>query len=281
MKKYFGPLVAMCLLFAGFGITGTSTAAAQDQASGATQPPKILVIHQEFLKPGKAGAPHEKTESAFVQAMTAAKSPEHYLAMNSFSGRPQTLFLLPYASFAAVQKDNDSMMANASLAEQFDNAQQADGELLTGYDVGVFVYDPDLSVNARADISQMRAMTITAIDIKPGHQEDWKKLAKMHNSVYGNMPNAHWAVFHEVFGPHGGTMYIVLSAVKSGAEMDQHGPAARQAWSAVSAAQKKQMGDLESSTFKSIVTNLFIFDPKMSYVQDSWKTADPSFWGQK
>lgn len=280
MEKYFGTLAAVCLLSAGFGLAASSTATAQNQAGGAP-PPKILVIHQEFLKPGKAGAPHEKTESAFVQAMSAANSPEHYLAMNSFSGKPQTLFFLPYDSFAAVQKDNEAMMGNASLAQQFDSAQQADGELLTGYDVGVFVYQPDLSVNARTDISHMRAMTITAIDIRPGHDEDWKKLAKLHNSVYGNMPNAHWAVFHEVFGPHGGTRYIVLSAVASGAEMDQHGPAAEQAWSSASADQKKQIGDLESSTFKSITTNLFIFDPKMSYVQDSWKKADPAFWGQK
>lgn len=280
MNKYFGPLAALCLLFTGFDFTGASTATAQDQASP-TAMPKVLIIHQEFLKPGKAGNPHEKTESAFVQAMVAANSPEHYVAMNSFSGKPQTLFFLDYDSFAAVQKDNDAMMANSSLAQQLDSAQQADGELLTDYDTGVFVYQPDLSVAARADISHLRAMTITAIDIRPGHDEDWKKLAKLHNSVYGNMPNAHWAVYHEVFGPHGGTMYIVLSGIASGAELDQHGPAAEQAWSAVGPDQKKQMNNLESSTFKSIVTNLFIFDPKMSYVSDSWKKADPGFWGQQ
>jgi hypothetical protein len=47
----------------------------------------------EFIKPGKGGAPHEKAESAFVQAMTRAKWPTHYLAVNSLSGKARALFL--------------------------------------------------------------------------------------------------------------------------------------------------------------------------------------------
>ena len=48
-------------------------------AQGATPPapPKVLVIQREYLKPGKAGAAHDKTESVFVQAMARAKWPTH------------------------------------------------------------------------------------------------------------------------------------------------------------------------------------------------------------
>ncbi len=99
-KKQFGSMIVLCLI-AGIGFTAASiTATAQEQASGATPPPKVLVIMREFLKPGKAGAAHQKTESAFVQAFTAAQWPEHYIAMNSLSGRPRTLFFLGYDSFA-------------------------------------------------------------------------------------------------------------------------------------------------------------------------------------
>ena len=51
-------------------------AAAQDPSSGSMAPPKVLVLYREFLKPGKQGASHEKTESAFVQAVTKAKWPQ-------------------------------------------------------------------------------------------------------------------------------------------------------------------------------------------------------------
>ena len=45
---------------------------AHPQTSVSNGPPKILVVDREFLKPGKVGGLHEKTESAFVRAASAA-----------------------------------------------------------------------------------------------------------------------------------------------------------------------------------------------------------------
>jgi len=96
MKKFAGLLLGAYLLSGGLGIL-----MAQDMAS----PPKVLTVFREFVKPGKAGALHEKSESAFVQAMTRAKWPTRYLAVNSLSGKPRTLFLTRYDSFEAWEKD--------------------------------------------------------------------------------------------------------------------------------------------------------------------------------
>ena len=68
-------------------------------------PPKVLVLYREYLKPGKQGASHEKTESAFVQAVTKAKWSQRYFDVDSLSGRPRSLFLFPYDSFADWEKD--------------------------------------------------------------------------------------------------------------------------------------------------------------------------------
>src|SRR5271165_1995361 len=84
MKRYIG-LWLMVALLAG----GAATVVAQAGGDGVTPPPKVLVVYREFVKPGKSGAPHQKTESAFVQAMTAAKWPTHYLGMDSMSGQPR------------------------------------------------------------------------------------------------------------------------------------------------------------------------------------------------
>lgn len=280
-KKQFGSMIALCLI-AGIGFTAASiTATAQEQASGATPPPKVLVIMREFLKPGKAGAAHQKTESAFVQAFTAAQWPEHYIAMNSLSGRPRTLFFLGYDSFADWQKDISDTAKNATLSQAFDSAQEADGKLLKSYDSGVFIYQPDKSVGTGVDIAHMRYMAITMIKVRPGHGEDWDALVKMHNSIFGKMPNAHWAMFQKAYGADSSGVNLVITPMKSLAEVDQNRAAAHEAWSSVSADQKKKIGDLEASTFESIETNLFAFDPKMSYAPDTWKKADPGFWGQQ
>ena len=97
--------IASCLLGATLLSTGLTLTAAQEAPDGTTPPPKILVIDREFLKPGKGGAAHEKTESAFVQAFARAKWPTHYFAANSLTGKNRTLFFIPYPSFEAWEKD--------------------------------------------------------------------------------------------------------------------------------------------------------------------------------
>ncbi|MGH9615489.1 MAG: hypothetical protein ACRD28_02025 [Acidobacteriaceae bacterium] len=95
MKKQLGFAAALCVVFAGFCCAAPGPATAQEPASGATPPPNVLVIQREFLKPGKAGSPHENTERAFVQLSAQANS-AHYLAMDSLSGRSRALFLFGY-----------------------------------------------------------------------------------------------------------------------------------------------------------------------------------------
>ncbi len=281
MKKYFGFLAASCLLFAGLGFAGPSTAAAQAQATGATPPPNVLVIMREFLKPGKSGSVHEKSESAFVQAFSQAKATSHYLAVNSLSGKSRTLFLVGYDSFADWGKDLATLQTNPTLAQTLDSAQEADGELLSSYDSGAFVYQPDKSVGGPVNVGQTRYWEITMLKIRVGHDADWDALAKIHNSIYGNMPDAHWVVFDKLFGTDSGSIVLVFTPLKSLAEIDAHQKAGKQVISSAGADQMKKMGDLAATTLESIETNLFAVSPKMSYPRDDWKAADPGFWGQQ
>ena len=281
MHKYFGSLAAACLLFSGLGFISPSTAAAQDHANGATTPPNVLVIVREFLKPGKSGAVHEKSEQTFVQAMKQANVQTHYFAVNSLSGKSRALFLLGYDSFADWGKDLNMLAGNSALAQQFDQAQQADGELLTSMDQGVFLYQPDKSVGTLTDLGKVRYWEITRIKVRVGHDEDWDALAKLHDSIYGSIPNAQWHMYAKRFGQNSGSVWLVFTPLNSLDELDANRAAGKKAWAAVSADQKKQAESLEASTIESIESNLFAVDPKMSYAADNWKKADPGFWGQQ
>jgi hypothetical protein len=279
MKKQFGTLAGLCLLCTGIGLAGSGMATAQDSKPDLT-PPNVLVVESEMLKPGMSGMAHQKSESAFVQAMEKAKSPEHYFGASSMSGPSRALFFLAYDSFADWEKSNAAMMSDSALAADFDSAMQADGKLLESFTTMVFRYDPDLSVSPNVDLAQMRYFEITVIDIKPGHEAEWKELAKLHNEVYGQVPNTHFAMWEEYFGNEGG-VYVATSPMKSLAEIDEHHAAAEKAWAAADSDKKKKMGELEASAFASIHTNLYSMDPKMSYPPDRWKTASPDFWGKQ
>jgi hypothetical protein len=273
MKKMTGLCAGMFLLYSGIGVL-----AAQGPAD-MQGPPKVLVIDREFTKPGKDGSLHEKSESAFVNALTAAKWPTHYFAMTSMSGKPRALFFFGYDSFAAWEKDNHDMQKNAALEATLDRANVADGELLESVNQGVYLFDPDLSLHT-GDIIHDRYFEISQYHVKPGHRADFIALVKLYQEGYAKFPNANWAAFESYYGEDNGGLYLAISKMASLAEDDASMNDDKKFADAMGPEKMKQVRDLTALSIESEQTNLFEFNPKMSYPPDEWIKADP-FWKPK
>jgi hypothetical protein len=271
MNKFSRTLLAVSL-----GITCSCVVAAQDKPAI----PKVLQITREFTKPGKAGMVHDKAESAFVQAMARAKWPTHYIGMTSLSGKQRALFLTQYESFEAWEKDAAAVEKNAALSASLDRAGMADGELLDSIDQGVFVFNEELSLRPRPDLSPMRYLDISGYHVRPGHGKDWNDIVKMVKSAYEKaVPEAHWGVFAQFYGGEGGT-YLVLTARKSLTEVDRSFLDSKQFQAAMGEDGMKKLDELVASTIESSLHNLFAFNPHMSYVADEWIKND-DFWKPK
>jgi hypothetical protein len=275
VKKLTGFLLVTSALLGGIG-----TVAAQEKAEGVMKPPKVLVITREFLKPGKMGTTHEKTEAAFVQAVRGAKWPTHYLAVDSISGKPRSLFLTGYDSFEAWEKDYQATQKNAALAAALDRAGVVDGELQSDADGGAFVYREDYSLRPGSDIPHMRYFEILLYHVRPGHQKDWDSLVKMVMAAYEKIPDVHWATYQVVFGQQADT-FVVFVPRKSLAEVDRAFAAGKQFEAAMGEDGMKKLGELSAVALESSQSNLFTFNPRMSYVSDEWVKADPDFWKPK
>lgn len=252
---------------------------AQDQPTGSI--PKVLQITREFTKPGKGGAVHEKAESAFVQAMARAKWPTHYMAVSSLSGKQRSLFLTRYDSFEGWEKDNAAIAKNASLAASLDHAGLNDGDLLDSLDQGVFYFRDSMSLRPMTDISKMRYLDVMVFRIRAGKNREWQELVKLAKEGYGKGdPQAHWGTFELVYGGEAGT-YLVLTARKSLAEVDRGFSIEKDVMSAIGEANGKRMDELFASCVESLQTELFAFNPAMSYPDEEWIKADPDFWKPK
>ena len=151
MKRIASAMLAPVVLLA-VGISGI--AAGQDKPA-VNMPPKVLTVIREYTKPGKSGTLHEKTESAFVQAMMHAKWPTHYLAVESLSGPSRALFLTGYDSFAAWEKDTNATEKNKALSADLDRAYAADGELLSETDGAALVFREEYSLRPEVDIAHI------------------------------------------------------------------------------------------------------------------------------
>jgi len=277
MKKLIGLSLGLCLSAVGLG-----TAFAQETSDQVIPPPNVLVIMREFLKPGRQGSMHQKSESAFVQAMTAAKWPTRYFAADSLSGRPRSLFFVRYDSFADWEKDNLATMRNPTFAAALDKAAYADGDLLADYDTSVSMYREDLSLHAAVDIAHMRYFEISRFVVRPGHGQEWEALVKKYKDTYEKaVSDAHWAVFQSMYGADNGGVFLVFVPMKSLAETDRSMTDSKKFAASLGEGEMKKLDELEASCVESHQTNVFAFNPKTSYPPDAWVKADPDFWSAK
>jgi hypothetical protein len=271
--KNFGRIL-FALSLAGICLFATS---AQEKMSI----PKVLQIQREFLKPGKAGSIHEVKESAFIDAMSRAKWPTHYIGMTSLSGKSRALFFTSYDSFDAWEKDYAAISKNAALSSSLDRAYSADGELLDSTDTGVFMFQEEMSLRPRPDLGAARYMEISSYHVRPGHNKEWTDAVKLVKAAYEKgVPDSHWGMFEQVYGGDGGT-YLVLTSHKSLSEVDQGFAADKQFVAAMGEDGMKKLSELVAACVESSQHQLFAINPHMSYVSDDWIKSSPDFWSVK
>lgn len=268
------------LLGLSLAVVGTSLAAAQDAAS--PTPPKVIQLQREYLKPGKAGMVHDKSEAAFVATMMRAKLKGHYVALNSMSGKSRALFVVGYPSFAAWEADNKILDKSPALTAEFDHDLMTDGELLDEYDSAVATYNEELSYHPHGDIGHARYFEITVFHVKPGHRTDFEALTKIVKEAHDKAgTSAHWATYEIAYGAEDGT-YVVLSADKSMDEIDQGFAESKKFVEGAGGAEgMAKLEKLFGEAVDSSRSELFSINPRQSYASDDWIKADPEFWNAK
>ncbi len=276
MRKMLPMTLGILLLSAGSGIMP-----AQTNPDGTTNPPKVLLIQREFLKPGRQGSVHDRSESAFVRAMQAAKWPQHYFALNSMSGPSRALFFIGYDSFAAMGKDNDAMMHDKALSSAFDRASMTDGDLLTRADSSIWTYEDDISLRAPVKVEQMHYFELDSITVKPGHHHDWVELANLYKKGYADVPDAHWAIWSLAYGTADADVYLVVIPMQSLSEVDAMFANQSKFRQALGEDGMKRLSELSAACIKSSDSQLFEIAPKMSYPPADWVEKNPGLWKVK
>jgi hypothetical protein len=246
-------------------------------------PPNVLVIQREYLKPGKGGMLHERSESAFVQAFANAKSNSHYFALDALSGPTRSLFLMGYNNFADVEKDRAAINKDKTLSAAIDHAAEMDGDLLSGYDSTTLMLRPDLSLN-KGSINGTRYFEITTFIVKPGHRHEFEQLAHMYIDTFRKVaPDTHWDCFEVMYGNPApgfpsGAAFVVVNTMKSLAETDKGNADFEKFTKEVGPGGMEKIEQLSAASIETTGTNLFEINPRMSNPPQEWVTRDPDFW---
>ena len=250
------------------------------QENGVIPGNNILFISREFTKPGKDGTPHQMTEAAYIHAEAASKAGPHYYAAVALSGPSRALFLYSYSSFAAMEAEHKGMMADSSLSAAIDRASVADGDLLSETDSSIWMKRDDLSFNPGFRVGA-HYEEISQFAIRPGHGTEWEQLVKLVTEGYKKgVPDFHWGTYEEAYGSPGGR-FLVITTVKSAADLDTEFASDKQFVAAMGEDGMKKLDELEAACVESRQTNLFVIDPKMSHPAEIMLKADPDFWNGK
>jgi hypothetical protein len=269
------PVLCLTLTLAGIGV-----AAAQDSSD--MKPPAVIQINREWLKPGKSGAIHDRSEAAFVNLMNKGKLQGHYIALNSMTGKPRALYLTRYPSFEAWENDNKIFEKNASLASELDHAIVADADMLEGMDSAALVYNEDLSFHPRPDFSHARYYELTAFKVRLGHEKEWRESTKMYKEVMEKAGSTqHWGMYEVLYGGEAG-VYIALTHRASLAEVDTERAESKKIMEAMGGEEAaEKLNQMFAAAVESVRTELFTINPKQSYVDEATMKADADFWKPK
>jgi hypothetical protein len=162
-----------------------------------------------------------------------------------------------------------------------ERASVVDGELLDSVDSLVYTFDKDLSYKPRPDLIHARYMEISVFHVKPGHRQDWEKLAKIVKDAHDKAgTSAHWSMYEIAYGTQEGE-YVALSADNSMADIDTGFAENKKFMDALGKDGMKEFRELMTASVDYSRSELFSINPKMSYVSDEWIKADPDFWKPK
>lgn len=271
--------IGLTLLGVSLAVAGALPASPQDQPASASVP-RYLQVTVEYTKPGKGGLAHDKTESAFAQAMAKAKFPINYTGYTAITGKSRAIYLSSFNSFEEVEKAN-AIMASPAYAAEFERLNVADGELLEETRTLIFDSVPELSFHSKRPGPQGRYLQAQIILVRPGHVKDFEELAKMviaEDEKYGSI--AHWGAYRLRFGEQAGT-YVLFTAGNSLAELDQRFAEGPKLTASLSDSDKKKLDELRAAAIESSHSELYTVNPAQSYVPDEWIKADAAFWKPK
>ena len=214
--------------------------------------------------------------------MAKAKFPVYYVALNSESGKARALFLTRYNSFADWEKYNKVVDSNATLSGEIERASLADGDLLDEVDSTVFTYDEDLSYHPHDDVQNHRVYQITVFKVRLGYDHEWHDLVKMVKDAHDKAGDSvHWGMYEIAYGGDDGT-YIALTGDPSMSAIDLDHSESKKFVEAMGGEDAMQKLDkLYGECVESAHSELFVVNPKQSYVSADWIKADPAFWKPK
>ena len=247
----------------------------------AQEPPRVLRIFREEIKPGRNAA-HEKVEMGYVRAFSKAKY-GNYLGMDSLSGTNEAWFFEPYDSYASLEKAIQLTEKSPTLKAELAVLDPQDGDVRTGGRVLIATRNQGLSYPGAGQPGSMgknRYVQVQIIRIRPGHNLEFQTARGMLNEAWKKMKVEQGRPVYNVSSGMPGGTFLVLGATSSLSTLDP-APSAMTVPQAMGEADFAKYQKLLAESEINAENFLFALNPRMSNPPKQFLEADKEFWAPK
>jgi hypothetical protein len=241
-----------------------------------SEPPKMVRIYREDVKPGRSAA-HEKVETGYVRAFSKTSYPR-YIALENFTGEPQAWFLEPYESYAAMEEATH-LAQSEPLKTQLEQLDAMDGEVRSGGRVMIATYRKELSyLPGPSQMAKARYVMVNQIRIRPGRNTEFTEMRKIINGAFEKTESKQRRVVYGVTSGAPTGTFLIISAMQGLKDLDATGPMTMNA--AFGSNLERYLQLIKDVVLSSEMTT-FSVNPRMSNPAKEFIEADPNFWAPK
>jgi hypothetical protein len=182
--------------------------------------PNVLLLHRADLIPGRQ-LDYQQKEAEIAQAYAKLKIPVYWLALSSFTGSPNVVYIDGFDSYAEVENTGDNL--NAALAAHpglLGLRQELQSFVAASNTLLAFRRD-DLGYRMnKVDLAQSRFVRVTLLELRTGTDADFASAVRTVRQFYeANDVNSPWVIY-QVDSGMAMPAYLQFQPMQSLKEMD-------------------------------------------------------------
>lgn len=266
-SRYLGRSALVLLLASPIGALG---------AQAAVTPPAMIYATCETVKPGMTAA-HDQHEERWSRAIEATKGFSSGLALQSMTGPTVTCWLTGAASYDAIGKSFETLMADPAYARELPSLLAADAQYLSDTRNYIARLRPDLSAGPMPNVLTRRVANWGVWNIRVGREAAFEAAVKAYAAAMtraGLQPE--FRVFQVLHGATGAVFWTMGSSA-SMAALDTEMANDPKIASAFTADDQKVFNELFTNALVSTTSNLWNYVPAQSALTAEQRASDP-FW---
>lgn len=248
-----------------------------------SEPPKVLRVVREIVKPGRAAA-QERLGTVLAHAMARGKYPVNFLALSAVTGDQESWTLESHDSYGSVENADTFIEKTPALKWSLGQYEAQDGELVSATRRMLAAYRKDLSYHGEQlaqNLPKMRYMSVVMVRLHPSRDAEFSEAVRTVSAAYEKSNSDQPLVIYQVISGAQSPTFLFLTSMASLNAMDEAGHRGKALRDALGEEGAAAVLKTSAEVTASSESFLFAFNPRTSYVSKEFAAADPDFWTPK